>query len=62
MLIYTGVLYSLSDLRGIYCFFLRKIAFSVSTAKNTNDETAPTNKNSFNVNASVLKTGCRKGT
>ena len=37
------------------------IIFSISTAKNTNEEAAPTKMNSFSVNASVLKMGCRNG-
>ena len=37
------------------------ISFSISTAKNTSDDTAQTPKNSYNVNSSVLNIGCKNG-
>ena len=45
----------------VLLLLLREIIFSISTAKNTNDEAAPTKMNSFRVKASVLKMGCKNG-
>ena len=46
----------------LYFFsILLDIIFSISTAKNTSEEAAPTKMNSFSVNASVLKMGCKNG-
>lgn len=39
----------------------RNTSFSISTAKNTSDDTAQTPKNSYTVNTSVLNIGCKNG-